>query len=113
MKFSILSSWDVFYRNISTDDPPPYFSEKSVEGGGSSVAIWGDGQKWSKTYENLFFLTLVITLGKTNFCKFLIIFGHPTVHHFYEGLQFRDAPVKKLLRVSFSPFFVNKPLFFF
>ena len=33
MKFSILSSWDFFYRNISTDDPP-YFSEKSVEGGG-------------------------------------------------------------------------------
>ena len=26
---------------------------------------------------------------KTNFCEFLLIFGHPTVHHFYGGLQFR------------------------
>ena len=32
-----------------------------------------NGQKWSKTHENLFFPTLVITLGKN---KILWIFGH-------------------------------------
>ena len=52
MKFSILSSWDVFYRNISTDDPPPlFFGKNRRRGGGSSVAIGGDFQRNTKIFD--------------------------------------------------------------
>ena len=44
---------------------------------------------------------------KTNFFKFFVIFGLPTVHHFYEGLQFRAEwrhfSLKCLRMPSFCP----------